>query len=276
MALLCFFAFLTGFGGCSAFSASIKTGISANFGAISFNIDVCPAASNFPDHRGTATAFPLAAFGLSAFFWSTISTLIFKDDTGRFLLLLALGTSLLTVASTPLLRILPPSDPYFPISQPRSTRVESRRLHRTRSSETHPHAAVSDEAGTHSTTAFESQPRVHARSQSSASNPRPHPQNPDHDETSSLVSSKHGSRPSQSSLDNHDDDDDDALSDAGLDSPHPDIRGLAMLPKPEFWQLFLTMALLSGIGLMTIKYFIFCPCCWSVLLTISPAILEIA
>jgi hypothetical protein len=27
-----------------------------------------------------------------------------------------------------------------------------------------------------------------------------------------------------------------------------------MLRKIEFWQLFMTMALLSGIGLMTIKY----------------------
>jgi hypothetical protein len=36
-------------------------------------------------------------------------------------------------------------------------------------------------------------------------------------------------------------------------SHYPDIRGLALLSKPEFWQLFLIMALLSGIGLMTIK-----------------------
>jgi hypothetical protein len=36
-------------------------------------------------------------------------------------------------------------------------------------------------------------------------------------------------------------------------SHYPDIRGMALLSKPEFWQLFLMMALLSGIGLMTIK-----------------------
>jgi hypothetical protein len=36
-------------------------------------------------------------------------------------------------------------------------------------------------------------------------------------------------------------------------SHHPDIRGLALLSKPEFWQLFSIMALLSGVGLMTIK-----------------------
>lgn len=55
---------------------------------------------------------------------------------------------------------------------------------------------------------------------------------------------------------NTEEDHDDALSDIGMDSPHPDIRGLAMLAKVEFWQLFLTMALLSGLGLMTIKYVI--------------------
>lgn len=203
------------------------------------------AASNFPDHRGTATAFPLAAFGLSAFFWSTVSTLIFKDDTGRFLLLLALGTSILSLVSIPLLKILPPSDSYFPLSQP-SRPVESTRLHRTRSN-----AGDADEVGTHSTTAFESQPPVHARSLSSVSNTHPQAPNPDNDENSSLVSSKHAHRPSHGSIDNEDDD---ALSDVDIDSHSPDIRGLAMLPKVEFWQLFLTMALLSGIGLMTIKY----------------------
>lgn len=232
------------------------------------------AASNFPDHRGTATAFPLAAFGLSAFFWSTVSTLIFKDDTGRFLLLLALGTSILTMISTPIIRILPPSESYSPVSQSRSRTIESRRLHRTRSTEFRPNAEGYAEEGAHNTTAFESQPPAHARSQSLVSNPRPQPPNPDHDETSSLVSSKHGPRPSQGSLIN---DDDDVFSDIGLDSPHPDIRGLAMLPKVEFWQLFLTMALLSGIGLMTIKYVLF-SLNFQVgrLLTIPPAILGIA
>jgi hypothetical protein len=33
-----------------------------------------------------------------------------------------------------------------------------------------------------------------------------------------------------------------------------DIRGLKMLPLVEFWQLFALMGILTGIGLMTIKY----------------------
>ncbi|GFF48820.1 hypothetical protein IFM47457_01454 [Aspergillus lentulus] len=162
VAMLSFFSFLTGFGSCSSFSASIKT-----------------AASNFPDHRGTATAFPLAAFGLSAFFWSTVSAIIFKDDTGKFLLLLALGTFLLNLVAIPFLRILPPHGPYQPLSHLGDAIVESRPLRTTRSTELRSsYQEVYDEA---------------------------------------------------------------------------DVRGLAMLPKVEFWQLFLTMALLSGIGLMTIN-----------------------
>lgn len=156
----------------------------------------------------------------------------------------------MNLVSIPILRILPPSDSYFPISQP-SRAVESTRLHRTRSTDFRHNAEDPDEAGTHSTTAFESQPAVHARSLSTVSNTRPQPHNPDHDENSSLVSPQHVSRPSHGSFENEEDDD--ALSDVGQDSHNPDIRGLAMLPKVEFWQLFLTMALLSGIGLMTIK-----------------------
>lgn len=214
------------------------------------------AASNFPDHRGTATAFPLAAFGLSAFFWSTVSTIAFKDDTGRFLLLLALGTFALTIVSIPFLRIMPPSDPYAPLSSSES-RAESRPLRRTKSSEFSYHTGESDEAGTQSSSTLEPQHSVRGRSQSIVSNSHSHVHNSDVGETSSLVSK---SRSSQDSANeghpkhNTDEDHDDALSDIGMDSPHLDIRGLAMLAKVEFWQLFLTMALLSGLGLMTIKY----------------------
>ena len=47
---------------------------------------------------------------------------------------------------------------------------------------------------------------------------------------------------------------DEETLDVGPNVPHSDVRGLAMLARLEFWQLFLIMALLSGIGLMTIKY----------------------
>ncbi|KAL4820144.1 major facilitator superfamily domain-containing protein [Aspergillus spinulosporus] len=233
---LSFFSFLTGFGSCSAFGASIKT-----------------AATNFPEHRGTATAFPLAAFGLSAFFWSTMSAVLFHGDTGRFLLMLALGTSLINFSSTPFMRLLAPASaaPYISVSRPRS--VESRPLRRPKSTELQSHFGDSGEAGMHTSTTIFSQSAVHSRSHSTASHSQPNGNGPDFDELSSLVS-KTPSRTSQESFyERNAEEDDDGLSDFTPDSHQPDIRGLAMLRKIEFWQLFLTMALLSGIGLMTIN-----------------------
>ena len=198
------------------------------------------AASNFAEHRGTATAFPLAAFGLSALFWSNVSTLIFKEDTGRFLLLLALGTSILSLVSIPFLRIFP-NEPYTSVPHHAPAEAaESRRLRR-------PSNGVERSDELHNSTAFERDHSAHARTQSSASHHYigGYSHN-DSDENSSLVSKPDG-RPSFDTLD------DDYLEDVAMEAHHPDIRGLAMLKYVEFWQLFLTMALLSGIGLMTIN-----------------------
>ena len=253
IALLSLFCFLTGFGSCSAFSASIKTGMSTwqHFIVSASQLTQTSAASNFPDHRGTATAFPLAAFGLSALFWSTVSAVLFKDDTGRFLLLLSLGTFFLNMVSIPFLKIMPPTDEYQSLAGERAP-AETRRLRKHRSSEMLSVGEAGD-AGAQSSTAFESQSRLHVRSQSSVSNSHMRAHNPDLDETSSLVS-KTTSRHSRDFWHGNEEGEGDALSDVGLDSPHQDVRGLAMLPRVEFWQLFLTMALLSGIGLMTIKF----------------------
>lgn len=238
--LLCFFAFLTGMGGCAAFGGAIKTGIFPQKRFLNQINSIYLAACNFPEHRGTATAFPLAAFGLSALFWSNISTLIFQDDTGGFLLLLALGTSILSFCSIPFLRVLA-SESYssLPHHSP-----ESRRLHNP--SELRPLAEVSEEPGLHGSTAFEHEQHLaHARSHSSVPNARPFTN--EDDERSSLVSNDDYPRPSFDTLD------DDYLDKVVTETHHQDVRGLTMLRTVEFWQLFLTMALLSGIGLMTIN-----------------------
>jgi MFS family permease len=219
---ICFFAFLTGTGGCSAFGAAIKT-----------------AASNFPDHRGTATAFPLAAFGLSALFWSNISTLVFKDDTGRFLLLLAIGTSVLSFCSIPFLRIFP-HEPYSSVPHAGAGDLSNSQLLRRQS------VPDGSDSNNQNSTGFENGQSAHARTQSVVSNHRQPGHHNETDETSSLVS-KSDIRPSFDTLD------DDFLDDVAVEAHHPDIRGLAMIKHVEFWQLFLTMALLSGIGLMTIN-----------------------
>lgn len=49
------------------------------------------------------------------------------------------------------------------------------------------------------------------------------------------------------------DDDSEAVSKKSAHSS-TDVTGLALLRRPEFWQLWVLMGLLSGVGLMTIKY----------------------
>jgi hypothetical protein len=43
------------------------------------------------------------------------------------------------------------------------------------------------------------------------------------------------------------------LPDREFGVPHLDMRGFALLPHIEFWQLFSMLGLMTGIGLMTIK-----------------------
>jgi hypothetical protein len=45
----------------------------------------------------------------------------------------------------------------------------------------------------------------------------------------------------------------DATSKKSVHSQSVDITGLALLNKPEFWQIWVLMGLLTGVGLMTIK-----------------------
>ena len=110
-------SFLTGLGSCSAFAGSMK---------------VC--TTNWPQHRGTATAFPLGAFGLSAFGYTMLSSLVFKSDTGKFLLFLAVGTFAMVSAGSLFLRILPTSSyDALPTDEPRRpgfARRDSTQLHR--------------------------------------------------------------------------------------------------------------------------------------------------
>lgn len=115
---LCLVSYLTGLGGCMAFAAAVKT-----------------SALNWPHHRGTATAFPLAAFGLSAFFFSVFGSLIVPGDTSAFLLLLAIGTFILTFVSFFFLHVLPPASThahYHAVARGDEDGLsDSQQLHRT-------------------------------------------------------------------------------------------------------------------------------------------------
>jgi hypothetical protein len=246
--LMCFFAFLTGFGGCMAFAAAVKT-----------------SALNWPHHRGTATAFPLAAFGLSAFFFSVMGSVFFNGNTSNFLMLLAAGTSGMTFLGFFFLRVLPHSS-YHPVPGREGSLSNSQRLRRTSSDDkvrtergvfpadaepgTSPTTSInnyntSSEGGEDTAPAAEGLAAAEAASRSDveAAITTLSDGDRDSDETSSLMSknsSLSGDIFVQSSVD--------------MDRSHRvDIRGWRLLKNIEFWQLFSIMGILAGIGLMTIK-----------------------
>lgn len=247
--LMCLFSYFTGLGGCMAFAASVKT-----------------SALNWPHHRGTATAFPLAAFGLSAFFFSMSGSLLFPGNTSAFLTLLACGTFFLTFFGFFFLKVYPHTA-YHAVP----SGSEGQRLRRTSSEDgkarRHSDRFPVEEPGMSSPTTYTTpaSPQPEATggggagpagpSVSPAANlvgpedleaarpPPPEDEIEDIDETSSLMS-KSSSLPGdvlvQSSVD--------------MDRSHRvDIRGWRLLSNIEFWQLFAIMGILAGIGLMTIK-----------------------
>lgn len=251
VALMCLFSYFTGLGGCMAFAASVKT-----------------SALNWPHHRGTATAFPLAAFGLSAFFFSVSGSVLFPGNTSAFLTLLACGTFFLTFFGFFFLKVYPHTA-YHALPSGHS---DAQRLRRTSSEDGKARLHSSrflpvEEPGTSSPTTYTTPasppsestggggagsagpstfPAANAVSQEDLEAARPPPSEDeieDIDETSSLMS-KSSSLPGdvlvQSSVD--------------MDRSHRvDIRGWRLLSNIEFWQLFAIMGILAGIGLMTIK-----------------------
>lgn len=227
VALLCFFSYLSGLGGCMAFSAAVKT-----------------SALNWPKTRGTATAFPLAAFGLSAFFFSLIGGILFPGDPSDFLMLLAAGTCGMTFVGFFFLKVYPYShshSQYQSVSgadQDDDEFVERPEpLRRTTSKESKARRDGDLEPGMSTPASSSSTEPAPSVGQVAAITPQ------DTDETSSLMS---GSSTAENAL---------GRSSVDLDRTHRvDLRGFRLLRSLEFWQLFMMMAILAGIGLMTIKY----------------------
>lgn len=233
--LLCFFSTLTGLGSCSAFSAAIKT-----------------SAVNWPAHRGTATAFPIAGFGLSAFFFSGISSLAFPENTSGFLLLLAIGTFSMVAVSFFFLRIVSHPQPYTALppeedsldiepSEARRAKLGERGLS-VRSQSYQPSRGIVSGGPIRRDSCGPSRGASHALLPVKLGTSKKN----DLDETSSLMSDSPRSNKTYS-------------VDLGPEERkrhlvhHVDIRGLALLPKLEFWQLFSLLGVLTGVGLMTIN-----------------------
>lgn len=238
--LLCFFYYLSGLGGCMAFAAAVKT-----------------SALNWPHHRGTATAFPLAAFGLSAFFFSFLGSVLFHGDPSKFLMLLAVGTCGMTFVGFFFLKVYPHShSQYCPVPNPEGEEEEdededvdgeeppSESLRPTLSAESkrqlRAHSQRPEPGTSNITTTTTTTHHHHHHSRPSVSGDATEVVA---DETSSLLSSASGAPDAAASERNVD----------GAHVHHTDIRGLKLLKSLDFWQFFLVMALLAGIGLMTIK-----------------------
>lgn len=224
---MCLASFSSGMGGCAAFAAAIKT-----------------SALNWPHHRGTATAFPLAGFGLSAFFFSMISQFVFPGDTGDFLMLLASGTFGMVAVSFFFLRVLPHPSTSSYSALPANDGTGSNSLHRTKSEDSKHRSAVLDGEPGMSAPQELTPYKGGVLKQRELDIEAPEVSQ-DSDESSSLMSQSSVGSLGRASSPLEDDID--------KKRPHVDIRGFKMLPMTEFWQLFSLMGILTGIGLMTIK-----------------------
>ncbi|UZJ55249.1 hypothetical protein CBS101457_004569 [Exobasidium rhododendri] len=89
--LLALLSLSTGLGNCAGFTAAMNA----------------QAKSWGEERRGLCTALVLSGFGLSAFFYSSLSHTLFPGKTGSYLLLLALGSSLSFLVGFFLVRIVP-------------------------------------------------------------------------------------------------------------------------------------------------------------------------
>ncbi|KAK7423789.1 hypothetical protein QQZ08_008944 [Neonectria magnoliae] len=258
--LLCLFSYLSGLGGCMAFAAAVKT-----------------SALNWPHRRGTATAFPLAAFGLSAFFFSMLGSLLFPGDPSAFLTLLAWGTCGITFGGFFILKVhphssyqsVPAADQHRSSQHTRRNSSDEPKAYRAANAVVEP-GMSSSSATTHSRISSISTPSSPACASASASasafdyTPDPtavsgtpsepdsgrvvtteNPEDPEAGETSSLMS-----RPTSQAGD------DDPLVGNHIDidrSHRIDIRGFTLLRTLDFWQLFAIMGILAGVGIMTIN-----------------------
>lgn len=194
------------------------------------------AALNFPNHRGTATAIPLAAFGLSAFFFSCLSSWLFPGNTSDFLLVLAIATSTIVLVSYLFLQVVPIPNAYSVIPPAGVNQTRGNRLHRTKSLEIQS-ADIYQEPGM-------STDNIGVVK---VANPESSP-----DETSSFLTNS-----STSSAEDRMDAESANSGVAGNNDVHHgnhiDIRGWALTRSTDFWLLFILLGLLTGTGLMTIK-----------------------
>lgn len=192
---------------------------------------------NWPQHRGTATGVPLAAFGLSALFFTTVAGIVFPHSTSKFLLLLCLGTTILILGSFPFIRV-PQATSYMALSafEPGTSRPRknSTALHRPKpghsdldgDSSKQPSYTSPSPAGD-GVVVLDRAPNVDQNSSESSSL---------FDQPGDIGAEEDEAKQKQEHL-------------HGLD-----VSGIGLLKHIEFYQLWLLLGTSTGVGLMTIKY----------------------
>ena len=220
---LCTLGAMTGIGATAGFSGALKTGNMILYFLVTRYWHTL-AALNYPFNRGAATALPLSGFGLSAFFFSIISSLAFPDNAGDLLLLLASLTFAMPFAGAFFLWTDQTNHGYAPVSKSEDGR-ESISLGRLPQSKFDRDIPSTANLGTPL-----QEPVDQSVVESLPSTP-----------PESLQEDKEPLE-TQSAEQNPSDDSD------------SDIRGFAMFKYVKFYRLWVLLGLLTGTGLMTIKW----------------------
>jgi hypothetical protein len=232
---------------------------------ISYHVLTLEAALNWPLHRGTATAFPLSAFGLSAFFFTTASSFLFPGETSEYLLLLSIGTFALTFVSFFFVYI-PHPEAYHALAtsedRPAPARRDSNQLSNSQTWRNNLKTSRSAQ-GELGKLSFSSEHRCSpilwkpAANTSTATTEEAQAVEPVEtrddgvaDEASSLLSAADSDGPGDVVSE---DGDDKHASIHHHHSHRADISGFKLLGTPEFYSLWVMLGILTGIGLMTIN-----------------------
>jgi MFS family permease len=223
MVTMCLASLLTGVGSCTSFSAAIK---------------VC--ATNWPKHRGTATGLPLGAFGLSAFFYTAWAAALFPHDASGYLGLLGFGTTIMTAVGMLFLSIV-------------STEAETKYTSVPRKREESLDRAFSRNLSTNSS----NRSRVSSPTRGRNVSGRSGVNTPEliREEIASLLDVSGSSSPMPGDIDAAYHSSSELSRNRSLSGPElkRDITGWALVRTVKFWQFFFMLALLAGVGLMTIN-----------------------
>lgn len=208
--------------------------------------------------RGTATALVLSGFGLSAFFYSSLSHLLFPGNTGDYLLLLAFGSMASMLIGLGLIKIIPPIESSDEREgAPRAARAHGGgggHLRRRTSSDIGARATIWQEPE-----ALSADPTDDEQEDQEASHLRPHSSaalpSSSCDTTAAVHSDNENIDPESQGLLSGRDESKRTSARGGveIDPAHIDISGRRLFTQIDFYLIFFVVTLVSGAGLLLIN-----------------------